>query len=551
MTQDHKPPEENKGKVANIADAKFKKARKERKTPPPPPQDNDGRPVIRLNKGKLHEILDHADAALGERDGKIFDHFGRMVRVTDSDEAHAGTDEPVRKPGAILLREVTVPSLCDRLARAAHWEKYDSRAECYVRADVPRGVAESLLARAGEWKRIPELRGFVEAPTLRDDATVFDTPGYDKQSRLFFVGSIPKGYTKPSETRADAEKAAEIFLDLFREVPTDSTADRSAILSAVLTALVRRILPSAPMVGITAPSAGTGKSLVADAISIIATGRRAAVLGLGKNEEEGDKRLHGALLAGDPVVSIDNIERPLFGDLLCQALTQPNIRIRPLGSTQQISTSTNTMLIATGNNLDIRGDLRRRVLLVRLDAKVERPETREFKTDLLSVVTQRRGELVTAALTMLRAYFVAGAPKVTMKVGDEDKPLTPFGSFEMWSKWCRAPVVWLGFPDPLLASESLRDQDPDLVVQRQLYTSWFSINGNTSVTAGQVIVSSEIAENAELRAALETICQERIAARRLGTWLRRHRGRVIDGIRLEDVGLDPHTKVLLWKMVKV
>lgn len=541
MTEENKPPQQTgTSKVASLADAALKKARK-KKDSTPPTKDDDGRPVIRLTKGKLHDILDQADVALGSRDKQVFDHFGRMVRVTDPDE-QIEDGGVKRQAGAILLRDVTVANLCDRLSRVAGWEKYDSRAQDYVRADVPRGVAESMLARAGEWRSIPRLQGFVEAPTLRGDGTVFDVPGYDARSQLFFVGSIPPGYTKPAETKKAAEESIEKFLELFRDIPTDSTCDRAAIVSAVLTALVRRVLPSAPLIGITAPMPGTGKSLVADAISIIATGRRAAVLGLGQDEAEGDKRLLGALLAGDPVIAIDNVERPLFGDLLCQTLTQPTLRIRPLGSPALVSTPTNTLLIATANNLDVRGDLRRRVVLVRLDAKMERPETRKFDTDLLETVTKRRGEFVSAALTIMRAYLNAGCP---------DTGATPYGSFEHWSKWCRASVMWLGFPDPLSASEALRDQDPDLVVQRQLFTAWERIFGNEPVTASDVIFNSVSPENSDLHAALDTVCAERVAARRLGSWLRRHRNRVVDKMRLEDSGLDTKSKVMMWRVVSL
>ena len=55
-----------------------------------------------------------------------------------------------------------------------------------------------------------------------------------------------------------------------------------------------------------------------------------------------------------------------------------------------------------------------------MDAGLERPETRMFSSNVIEVVRQRRGELVVAALTVLRAWHIAGE-----RIG-----LSPFGSFE-------------------------------------------------------------------------------------------------------------------------
>lgn len=539
---------DDKGKlgknVVNLIDAAQKKQRAKKKQPPPDDTD-DGRPVITVAAGKRPKVLDEADQALGEGDGNVFDHVGRLVRLTQPGEVRTpGKDGVRRRENAITLHAVTTPNLCDRLARVARWRKWDARVGDYVTCDVPTAVAEGLLARAGEWRHIPPLRGFVEAPCLRDDGSVLDAPGYDTASELFFVGSVPAGYAPPEETREAADRALDTIVAMLDTLPFVALHDKSAFISSVITALVRRVLPSAPLVGITAPTPGTGKSMLADALAIIATGRRAAVIGLGKDDVEADKRLTGALLAGDPVIAIDNIERPVFGDLICQALTQPIIRIRALGGSDLIQTHTNMTLVATANNLDVRGDLRRRVMLIRLDAKTERPELREFERDFLADVAFRRGELVRAALTIVRAYFTTR----------QKAKVTPFGSFEQWSHWCREPVVWLGMPDPLTASQALIEQDPDLKAQRQVFAAWWRLFKNEAVTVSQVVEAAMggggVGGDGELKGALEVVCNEKIAVKRVSYWLRRHRERVINGMRLESAGEDAHSKVEKWKLLK-
>jgi putative DNA primase/helicase len=155
---------------------------------------------------------------------------------------------------------------------------------------------------------------------------------------------------------------------------------------------------------------GTGKSKLVDLAAMIAIGHEAPVLAQGKTEEEMEKRLGAALLAGDTLVSFDNCEQQLGGELLCQALTQPRLKIRILGKSENAFVPTNAAFFATGNNLEVIGDMTRRTLVCSLDARVERPETRIFKnTDPVEVVRDNRAKYVVAALTILRAYHVATA----------------------------------------------------------------------------------------------------------------------------------------------
>src|SRR5262249_49171525 len=161
-----------------------------------------------------------------------------------------------------------------------------------------------------------------------------------------------------------------------------------------------------------------------DTVAMLATGRLMPVISQGRTEEEFEKRLGAALLAGDAVISIDNCDQELSSALLCQALTQQHLNIRVLGFSRNVETPINAAIFATGNNLTIAGDLGRRTLLCTLDAHCERPELRTFAVDVLEMIRANRGPLVAAALTVLRAWQVARQ--------SERVELSPFGSFEIW-----------------------------------------------------------------------------------------------------------------------
>ncbi len=61
-----------------------------------------------------------------------------------------------------------------------------------------------------------------------------------------------------------------------------------------------------------------------DVASAISVGRACPVMAAGRDEAETEKRLGAALLAGQPLISIDNCNAELSGDALCQAVEQPD-----------------------------------------------------------------------------------------------------------------------------------------------------------------------------------------------------------------------------------
>jgi putative DNA primase/helicase len=505
----------------------------------------EGRRVIQHDPGKLPDVLDQLGAALAEFAGNMYVYAGRLVRVYAVPEAQSGS---VHRPrGALILHPVDAAHLVELAGRAALHERFDARADRYKPCDCPKRVAEAYLAR-GHWPEIPTLTGFTEAPTITLEGKLLDQPGFNDGLYLAF-GNID-GYSSPPAVPGmeDAEQALSLLFDLIREFPFVDYEDRAAVLAGIITGLVRRILPAAPMMAITAPTPGTGKTLLAETFSVIASNRRASVLSLGHDDAEAEKRLSGVLLAGDACILLDNIERPLKGDLLCQVLSQPSVRLRPLGASGMVSIPTHALMVATGNNLAVVGDLKRRVAMIRLDAGIERPEQRTFKRDHLADVFARRGELIRAALTIPLAYLAAGSPPI--------EGLYPLGGFEAWDRLVRRPLVWMGLPDPLKASESLREQDPDLEATRLLFSAWRTAFGDKAVTAVEVVTAGMATQlmssdrtHPELYDGLQLVCSEKPNTRRLGYWLRQHRDRIVDGMQLRPARPDGHAKVARWQVV--
>ena len=103
----------------------------------------------------------------------------------------------------------------------------------------------------------------------------------------------------------------------------------------------------------------------------------------------------------------------------------------------------------TGNNLCFGRTLGRRVVPIDLDATMEAPEDRMsfHHPDLRMHVREHRPRLATAALTLLRAFHLAGKPR-------HGGPR--MGSFEAWDDMIRSAVIWAGLEDPAAKDDPTR-----------------------------------------------------------------------------------------------
>ena len=296
-----------------------------------------------------------------------------------------------------------------------------------------------------------------------------------------------------------------MLIDLLSEFPFAKTIDRSVALAGLLTAHVRGSLPTAPVILVRADTPGTGKSYLVDLFAMISTGRLCPVITASKNAEETEKRLGAVLLGGTNIVSLDNVMHDLGGELLCQLTERPVIKVRILGRSEMPECESHTAVFATGNNVTFKGDMVRRGLVCNLEALVERPELREFKKDALDHAASHRGAYVAAALTVIRAYLTAGAPRVC----------GPFGSYAAWSRMVRSPLVWLGEPDPIASMDAAREEDEVLSSIREYFDLW-ETTASTSTRTTPVAASSRslacawtaVASWTSIRGPLNSFCCE-------------------------------------------
>lgn len=520
------------------------------------------RPVIIYDPTDPKRMAREGERALLARSIMIFQQGGKLVHVARHDEPSM-TNVIKRDSGALVIHPVTAVWLLGELMAAAIWmkrTKTSDNKEKLTPIPLPRVVAETYCEMVGEWN-VPTLCGTVEAPALckvGKGYKVLQIPGYDAETRLLYdPGNVQFREIPEGPTEGDARIALARFCGLLHEfpfVPDDVSDDwepapnegskpsrsRSVVISAYLLAVIRRSIRAAPLHAFDAASPGTGKSYAARLICMIHTGRNAAAMTWIRKEEEQRKRLLGVLMEGDLIILLDNATTPIGGNALNILLTEPVFKDRLLGKNAAVTTPTNCLVLATGNNLEFEADTTRRVVRCRMDARLERPQDRQFTSDPLAEALALRDELVVGALTILLAYIHAGQPL--------RGKIRHVGSYEDWTL-IREAIVWLDQPDPADTMREIVADDPAANELRQVMDAWWDCFGSAAVKLSFAVDEARrgadrFGESSVLNRRLFEAMHSALRGRELteaaiGRWFKRNDQRILDGRRFVRGG-DEH-----------
>ena len=102
------------------------------------------------------------------------------------------------------VQEISLPALVRALAGAAIWERYDLRAERWVRTDPPARHA-AVLFDSTSYRHLPVLSGLTRQPYLRPDGSLTMAAGYDAATGMFGVFDAREFAIPEHPTRAEAK----------------------------------------------------------------------------------------------------------------------------------------------------------------------------------------------------------------------------------------------------------------------------------------------------------------------------------------------------------
>ncbi len=460
-------------------------------------------------------VADQALNALA-REPDIYQRGGELVHVIDDGDA-------------TRIRPMTVATLRERMAATAVW--LAPSADGNVRGAHPPEWAVRALHSRGEWPPLRRLVAVTRVPTMRPDGSLLDRAGYDPATGVLYAPreTFPdvQIYPAPDDVREAVMTLTDPFIDFPWREPSDCAAAVSAILSIVARAAIDGPVP---LLGIRSTAPASGKGLVAASVSLGATGRPPKLVTPPTDDAEWRKTVMSLAREGATVVSLDDVPGPLGCAPLAAALTTTEITDRLLGSTAIVTAPMRAVWLATGCGMTYRSTMARRVLACDLDPRVEHPEDRSgWRYPALAEHVQREHpRLVHAALTILRAYHVAGRPR---------HPRPQLGSFTAWDALIRGACVWAGIGDPDGGRARLRDEgDDDRDSLRAALGAWREAFGERPLTLAEVCACA--GERAALRAALEGIvARGQLTPRSLGYAVRKVRDRIAGGLTIAGSGM--------------
>jgi hypothetical protein len=478
------------------------------------------RPVatLKLAQGELPQII----AQIMERmalDGEVFERGGRLMRLAEDE-----------------LITVEKPWLQTNLERAYSFMVFDTRHNDWARKDCPEKIALRILAERGNWG-LPKLSGLVGFPVMRPDGSVIQRPGYDDATGLLYLNDDIDAPIPHALDKAALVEALRRIWEPFALFPFDSDISRGVFLSALLTTVVRPTLPTAPAFLIRAFTPGTGKTLLSECLMLL-VGAPVKAMPLPENNEEIGKRLFSILLTGRAGSILDNLSGVIDSPDLCVFLTSAEPEGRILGQSE-IRSAVNRMLwVLNGNNVSAGGDTFRRILPITLDANSESPETRKFTFNPREIVSASSDRLRTDLLSVLLTYQWEGAPVV----GDG-----ALGSFDEWERLIRQCVCWLiregvapaSMADPIKVLELNKAEDPFHRQHAEVLETWFNLYRDRVVYVREISKLVDEFTHTAAGAAFVEVVKEIAPARGgfngryFAGWLRRHKGRVVGGLRLD------------------
>lgn len=501
---------------------------------------NPERPTI-LVAPPENQVAEAGREALSRVPG-VYARRGSLVHVH---RHNAGTEGKRTIPhGFTGIRNASAPWTRERLSEAATWERAVKIKDEWTRvpALVPEWVPAMILEDPGH--QLPELRAVTAVPVFLKDGSIHAEPGNLREGVLY-IGSADFPPVADHPSLRDAQAAAGRLHALVADFPwakaPSPQAHRGAWLASLLTVAGRFAFDGpSPWVLLEANNNGSGKGLCSQVTCIIGTGAGAPVLPCPSDEAELQKSILPVLVEGTRMQVLDEIHSGFGGRGWNAMCTATLYKCRILGTSQTVEVPNDTVWFCTGNNVSLAPETTRRCLPIRLEPMEEHPEDRDnFKiADLLGFAQEHQAELLRDALTILRAFHVAGRPASGLK---------PWGSFEGWTRLIRDAVFWCTSVDCDCRHELASVADTGRIIHEDLVRELKTAFGTGSFTAGTVIEKAVI--RPDLRTALESACPSKdgkLHAVSIGKRFASFRRRPVGGMILDQELTEDRNGSKLW-----
>ncbi len=368
--------------------------------------------------------------------------------------------------GTPILRALSVGRFEDIASKEIVWREL--RAGKLRSGPYGSATVAAFLER-GEWSGIPLFRAFVQHPVIRslEDRTIIRAPGLDVESGLYLTDALSVDVPKGKISKKDALAAVEVILAPFVKYRfVDERLGNAIVVGAIFTSLLRHCFRTVPGIAVEAATPRSGKTKAAQAIGIVALGRRVPMTTYAPDDEEMEKRMGALKMMGIRDVLLDNVKARMDSPIIESMITEERSHHRILGRSEEIELVNDGMIYVTGNGMTMSPDMRRRFLTLIIDSgrQIEAAKRGDFVFDPPDLALKMRPRIIAAVLAVIKAFEDA-------KVGTIGRPVP---SFEDWS-YVRDVLLWLDFPDLGEAlEENLVDDEDGASYDKDRVLEWLA-----------------------------------------------------------------------------
>jgi len=393
-------------------------------------------------------------------------------------------------PGEVGWDLLDSKSARHEFARIADWVRPSSKG--LTPADPQQMVIDDLLETINP--PLPYLKKVTTIPVITSDGRLVSAFGYDADSQIYRVRSLDLSRLDLGEKSRfkDASEAASFILDdCLHDFPLATKQDKAHALALMLHDFARNLFTGpSPFFLLDKPIHGSGATLLATVLCYPSMGSSVPTKVFSNNEEEVRKQITSHLMSGGGAYLFDNLpdDRKIDSDVLASVVTSTIYSDRALGTNNDVKLENLGPWIATGNNPDFSGQLKRRVIRARLIPDTDEPYLREnFRHNpLMKWVQENRADLVDACLTIVMSWINAGRPAWHGQ---------PLGSFEEFSKVMGGILQNAGIEGFMTDMDYQKDSvNSDTEQVRDLIQEWWKTNQNANLTATQIVEIASVAD---------------------------------------------------------
>lgn len=327
---------------------------------------------------------------------------------------------------------------------------------------LPDRLVKAYMQRR-RWDGIGKLKRLAPAPVIRPDWTIRWTAGFDVSSHVFVTREVQP--LPPTVTEEEMHKARSLLSWLFRQFALVHRSSRADCVALMLTPLIVDVIPHEPIpAGVfKADKPGSGKTRLAELISLIAVGERVTIRDLPPGQEM--MKSIGAILrtGSTPVALFDNVKSDLSNSALEALLTARKMSNRLLGVSVDIELINDTLWLFSVNAPSVSTDMLRRCVFISLSP--DKADTQDPWTGGPIAYVEKNIDMFRSALITLVQWWVQQGRKPGRAV---------MSGFEEWSKIISGILEAANIPGFLEANETSKDEvhteaDDDYVILERLH----------------------------------------------------------------------------------